>query len=59
MNLLVEDQIRKKCEEMFSNYKEDAYPIIKEAFSLLIKLLVNIARQPNDEKFRIFKNNGF
>lgn len=58
MNSLLVDKLRKKCEEILFNYKYNAFPIIKEAFSLINKLLMNIARSPKDEKFRIFKKSN-
>jgi hypothetical protein len=58
MDLLIEDKIRKICKEIMNNYKEEAYNIIKEAFSLMVKLLMNIARQTNEEKFRTFKKSN-
>lgn len=40
------------CQEIEDKYNEDA---VNTAFTLLLKLLTNLANNPNEPKFRIFK----
>jgi hypothetical protein len=46
------DSIKSTCEKIVKKYKED---IVRDAFSLISKLLNNILSKPNEDKFRNFK----
>ncbi len=46
------DIVRTTCDTITKKYKEE---IVKDAFSLIIKLLENIITKPKEEKFRNFK----
>lgn len=47
-----DNQMRDICEKITKNYRDEA---VRDAFSLIQKLLNNIINNPNEEKFRSFK----
>jgi hypothetical protein len=49
------NNIRGICDKIFQKYNETA---VKEAFSLILKLLNNILSKPGEDKFRIFKKSN-